>query len=450
MTARVLELNDAGLAIGDGGALFVESPGYATFEAGEVLLGEAARARARIAPRQTHTRFWQRLGLEPLHGAPAQVRHHADLAWRHLQQVHAQAGSPEELILAVPGNFTREQLAILLGIAERCAFRAIGLVDSALAAAAGVPGEAGALLHVEAQLHQCVLTRIDQEDGQLVRREARALPGTGLVELQERWARRAAAAFIQQTRYDPLHDAASEQQLYSALPAWLGRLATDEDTGAELQAGANRHLARLRAADMLGAVRPVYAELLEAIARDGAGRHLLLGARIASLPRFTAHLQGARVLDRAAGIRGALAQVALVRSEERALRFVTRLPAPGQDPGEAKVRAGAAPPVAVRPVTPPGTHLLDGDRALRLAHERQYLHRTPEGWRLGAAGAGSACCIHRGQDGWIAEASEGMRLRVDGRDATGPVRLATGSRLAPDGAAELRLIAETAASDDGA
>jgi hypothetical protein len=120
VSLAVLELNDAALLLGDAGGVVVRSPGFALLTADAPVLGEAARAVARIDPRRTNNQFWQRLGTEPLHHAPTHTRHHADIGYRHLLHVHELGGKPAEVLLAVPGSFTREQLALLLGIAERC------------------------------------------------------------------------------------------------------------------------------------------------------------------------------------------------------------------------------------------------------------------------------------------------------------------------------------------
>ena len=44
------------------------------------------------------------------------------------------------------------------------------------------------------------------------------------------WAHTIAETFVRRTRFDPLHDGASEQRMFDALPGWLARLATDAST----------------------------------------------------------------------------------------------------------------------------------------------------------------------------------------------------------------------------
>lgn len=451
MSLAVLDLNDAGVVIGDATGLLATSPAYALLEPGAAVLGEPARQRARLDPRRTLNHFWHRLGTEPLHHAPAHTRHNADLAWRHLLQLHDLAGKPAELLLAVPGSLSREQLALLLGIAERCPFRAVGLVDGALAAASTLPFPAAAALHVELQLHQAVLTRLEREGDSLARGAVLTLPGTGLAPLQDRWARRAAAAFIQQTRFDPLHAASAEQQLHDRLPGWLAVLAEAESVDAELQHGANRYRATLRAGDMLEAVQSLYAGLLEAIAREAADASLLLGSHAAALPRLAERLPDALPLAADAVVRGALLHAGRIRSEERALRFVLRLPASGAPaPVPAPLPEAPSPAPAPEPTASRApTHLVALDQALRLAPgELSVLGNAREGWRLVRGIAADARCrlVHDGA-GWLALPAPGVLLRVDGLPAPRGARITAGTQLGIE-EATLLLVAEATVDGD--
>jgi len=447
VSLAVLELNDAELTIGDANGILARSPGFAHVLPQGTVVGETARNRARLDPRRTISQFWLRLGTEPLHQSTPHTRHHADLAYHQLVHVHELAGRPPELLLAVPGSFSREQLAILLGIAERCPFRATGLVDSALAAASTLVLP-GAALHLELQLHQCVLSRLALEDGTLVRSEVRTVAGAGLAQLQERWARRAAAAFIQQTRFDPLHAAAIEQQLCDRLPEWLAALALEDDATAELQQGPNRYRATLRAGEMLDAVHPVYEQLLEALARDSGDGALLLGPHAARLPRFAERVPGAITLDAEAAIRGALQHASLIRGTERALRFVTRLPARGDPQAVASAPHREAPDPGAAPAP---THLVAGTRALRLAPGTLYLHGDDAaGWHLArSASPASRCILEWDGHCWHASAPPGVLLRIDGLPAPTSTPVRSGTRLGIQDAT-LLFVTESAADADAA
>lgn len=451
MSLCVLEFNDTGLALGDERSLCPSSPGYANIGREPVLIGAAAQAQARIDPRQTLNQFWMRLGTEPLHHARALARHHADLAYLHLLQLHEEAGKPDELIFAVPGSFSKEQLAILLGIAQRCPFRAAGLVDAALAAASSVP-IADSALHLDLQLHQCVLTRLVREGDTLQRVGVRVLPGTGLLQMQERWARHVAAEFIQQTRFDPLHSAATEQQLYDQMPQWLDILNQQSDVGAGLLNGGNSYHAKLRVADMLEAVRPLYLQLSEALAADSGT--LLLSPRIARLPRIGQFLGAATALEPGAVTRACLRHAAIIRCDDQALRFVTRLPAQPVPSGSVAPDP-ARPQASVNhaPVVVP-SHLVLGARAWRLAPGCLYLHRDERAnWQLSRRALDHATLVLSWEaNAWWVSSVNGTTVQVDGVTLQRSLRVSAGTRInLPDhGDTGMRLIVEESVTGNGA
>lgn len=451
MSLRVLEFNDTGLALGDERGLCSSSPGYANIGREPVLIGVAAQARARIDPRQTLNQFWMRLGTEPLHHARPLVRHHADLAYLHLLQLHEEAGKPDELIFAVPGSFSKEQLAILLGVAQRCPFRAAGLVDAALAAASSIP-IADSALHLDLQLHQCVLTQLAREGDTVQRVGVRVLPGTGLLQMQERWARHVAAEFIQQTRFDPLHSAATEQQLYDQMPQWLDILNQQSDVSAGLLNGGNSYHAKLRIADMLEAVRPLYLQLSEALAGDSGT--LLLSPRIARLPRIGQFIGAATALEPDAVTRACLLHATIIRCDDQALRFVTRLPALAVPSGRVVPDTARSLASVSRATSVAPTHLVLGARAWRLTPGSLYLHRDERAsWQLSRrAPDHAALALNWEANAWWISPGNGTTVQVDGVTLQRPLLVGAGSRInLPDhGDTGLRLIAEESVAGDGA
>ena len=238
MKVVALELNDAGIsAVSDVARdtlAIAESPGYALVEDGSVVTGVDARARARLKPRFTHTRFWESLDTTPLSRPFPNKLSRADLAHAHLKQVweSLQDGDGvDEAVLAVPGWYGLEQLGLILGMARACDISVNGMIDSALAAASGVSGPSAAspvhAVHLDLHLHRISAARIVRED-RLVRENTVVDDDVGLIPLYDAWATLVAQSFVRQTRYDPLHSAESEQTLYDLLPGWLETL-IDED-----------------------------------------------------------------------------------------------------------------------------------------------------------------------------------------------------------------------------
>lgn len=222
MTA-ILDLHDTSLKIWDGDNVF-ESPGYVWLDGEELRFGLPALRTQRRTPRLVNTRFWSQLGTAPLTPSLGNARHTADLAHRHLMELHSTAGRPSNLLLAISGSFTRDQLSLLLGIVEHLPFSIEGLVhrSALLASASGLSSGT----HIELQLHQTIVTSFETEGNEVTTANSQALPGEGLLALQDRLATAIAAIFVAQTRFDPLRSAEAEQKLYDQLPNALDALQT--------------------------------------------------------------------------------------------------------------------------------------------------------------------------------------------------------------------------------
>jgi len=357
----VLELNDTGLRLADGEHVHAEAPGFASLDGSTVLVGEAARRRARLQPRLSHARYWYQLDQLPLDRPLGQARATADLAYWQLCEMRAAAGG-EPLLLAVPSSFEPDQLGLLLGLCQAAELGAVGLVDSAVAAAAsGAPR--GTLLHVDLQLHRVWLTRLEVGD-EVRRGSGHDLTKPGLMAVWDAAAQVIAEAFVRQTRFDPQHSAATEQVLYDALPGWLQRLSTEAVTSLSLDVAGRSHRISLSREALVAALQPVYGRVVSglraalALTPEAA---VVLSDRIASLPGLTALLeaslgQAPLLFTPLATAQGALAYAALIEGDPQALPWVTRLPASGVD---------AAPrPTAER--APPATHWLEAHEAHRL------------------------------------------------------------------------------------
>jgi len=118
MSIAVLDLNDCNLRLWHEDTA-VQSPGYALFQAKEYQFGSPARASAKLQPRDINTRYWWQLSTETLQPSLGPARHTGDLAHAHLKQLHHEARSPSEILLAVSGSMQREQLARLIRIEQQ-------------------------------------------------------------------------------------------------------------------------------------------------------------------------------------------------------------------------------------------------------------------------------------------------------------------------------------------
>lgn len=319
MTAIILDINDASLALWRNGEVLLSSPGYALLQGREYQFGEGARSQARRHPQQVNHRYWSQLNTEPMTPAFGPGRHSADLVHSHLLEIHQQAEQPDELIIAAPGSLQHDQLALLLGIIDACPFAATGLVDRAVAAAAE-HGGADYNWHIELQLHQALITGLVYRDGELQRDQLIPIPGAGWLALQDSLARGIADAFIRQTRFDPRRQASTEQALYDLLPTLLDTLTHSPEHNLEL----GGHNARVERALLAQSCNKHYQRLQAAIAaRPG---QVLLADKLATMPDISALLPEAQGVDATAMASSIARHEQTICGGEQGLHFITSLP----------------------------------------------------------------------------------------------------------------------------
>ncbi len=290
MSFALLDIIDSNLQLWNA-TTAVQSPGYALLEGNNYRFGAPARSAARLHPRNINTRFWWQLNTESLQPALGPARHTADLVHAHLQQIHREAGEPEELVLAVSSSMQRDQLSLLLGIIGQCPFEAVALVNRSVALAS-LGGASSRQFHLEIQLHQSLVTELANEGGITQFQRSIPLPGCGLLQLQERLVATIAAAFIRQTRFDPRRKADTEQALYDALPAGLRALQQQPETNIEV----NGYRARINRSELTEAGQRLFTSASEAMGTLAERDQILADPLVALLPGADSAFAGAQPL----------------------------------------------------------------------------------------------------------------------------------------------------------
>jgi FHA domain len=376
-----LELNDARLLLATDDAasagehaphIVASAPGIACITTAGVLVGVAAAAQARLQPQRIHSRHWRELSTAPLGRAPRPELCAADLAFEQLRALRAECGKDSSddsrWLIAVPAGYSRGQLGLLLGVATEAGATEIGLVDAALAACAlaRMPRH---VLHLELQRHCAILTAIEQTEGGASRARYEIDEHCGAQRLEQLCLDSVAAQFVRQTRFDPLHQARSEQLLADAVPRLLGALLAADTAPMSLEGGGVLLTVELTRAQWLAAAEGVYGALLQLLQRArpaGQTVELRVGARAQAFPGLVERLQTLKscvltLLPEGAAAYGALLHAtAIFRGGEPALVCVLPL-AHLSDEGEPA--AVAAPPSTHATAT----HLLHSGRAWPLS-----------------------------------------------------------------------------------
>lgn len=286
MSIAALELNDAGVTLAVDGEIVTTSPAYALLARDGVKVGESARAAARLEPLNVSSRFWRELDESPLPLLAAAGRSNADLASQHLREICDPARNRfESFIAVVPASMQSRRLMLLLGIARQAELPLVGFVDAAVAAAAAWGGS-GRFIYVDLHLHEAVLTAV--EIGKQASRERfESVARAGLGSFTDLWMKLVANQFVARTRFDPLHEARSEQSLFEALPGLLESLGTQSAIEAEVSLGGETHRIPLTREQVETEAEPLYTQILLAahrLRRAGFATAIALSDRAARVP----------------------------------------------------------------------------------------------------------------------------------------------------------------------
>lgn len=352
MSLLGIELSDAGILVAGGdppGLLKVDgggvaSPGFALPEKNGLAVGTAAERKAHLYPRQILNHFWDQLNTEPLEQPIPFAHNHAEIAFEHfanIWQTVKQHGT--EMVIAVPGFYTRKHLGLILGITNELAIPVKAFIPLAVAA---VPDQLpqGLLLHLDLHLQRFEITRL-QRANQLSREDSISAEGSGLSTLYRRWVDAIAEEFVRHTRFDPLHQAATEQELYDRLPGILVQLKQNPDVHFEMTGGSKVYHVTLTAglfhkiaAPVLEEVRRQVIRFYDRYGREAPGRILLLTDRIARLPGIKTMLREIEnckiiALPSGSGALGALRFCDRLReqNEGSSAPFLTARPLPAEE-----------------------------------------------------------------------------------------------------------------------
>ncbi len=326
MPVKVIELNDGCLTVGDHSGVLTETSGVALITNSEVIVGDLAERQACLRPTDISNKYWHELSLEPIPRG-LQIRHHADLAYAQLMSIADENGLDEEVILSVPSSFTRQQLEILLGLSKQCPFKVVGLVDSALLAAAAARPE-NHVIYVDIQLHQVLITELSVIDDQLVVQDATQIPGVGIQNFKNALMQMATDLFITQCRFNPQHNASSEQELYDELGSWFFRSEMDQTLLLELKSGDAVYTAKLPKEELVASLSGRYRKVNESIRElIFPGSQLLLSANIAKLPGFIGTIPQKNdlvILDQKRTIKACNDYESLILSDGEEIQMVTK------------------------------------------------------------------------------------------------------------------------------
>lgn len=448
-----------GVPLGDAGPSIVHAD-----PADSARFGSSAIDTARRTPHRVSYGHWAAFGADT--GADASARAAFAVACAELRRRVAPHVAPgDRLRIAVSATLDTGALGWVLAACRQESLPVEGFYDAAALAVAAL-GLEGEVIVPGVGLTQLSATRVVVADGEARRRASRATRETGLLASQQRWSERVAEAMVLRARFDPLHEALSEQRLYDLLPEAAARAAREGSATVELPTGSGSCAVTLSRDQFAAAARPLsrgLVALVEGLRTDDAPLTVLVCDAVLALPGVIEALgaiSGARLL--------AMDDVLVARAVSlRASADDDGAGAPGHAtedaPGAVTLHRGApigAPLAEARAVEtterqarPAPTHVLWRGEAIALTPGTTLeVGRAPaaDGIRLDEGLAGVSrlhCALRHGPEGvqLIDHAAYGTFL--NGRRVAGRARLAAGDRLRiGDPGIELALIAVGAGS----
>ena len=259
MAATLIDINDVEIRIHRNGSV-IASPGVAHLDDASMVFGEPARAKLRYKPQGGFDKYWAQLDDIPLSKRYRGVRHHADLAYHHLHFLLTEHGPFEEVIFLVPSDYNHAKLAMLLGIAKALSLDVKGIVDSAVATVAALEFGPRDVQFLDQSLHRTVVSRL--EIAEKIRFSSlQTLERSGKNHLSDIVMNWIADCFLDQARFDPLQDAASEQLMFDQLDEWLTQLREAAHINIGLELHGRLHEISLAREELIRTLSPAFAAL---------------------------------------------------------------------------------------------------------------------------------------------------------------------------------------------
>jgi len=242
----------------------IASPDFALLEDDHLITGAGAYANASIKPRRIHNQYWSNLHTDPLRDRRFQHMSAADLVSRQLEQIWQRVATEgDRLALAVPPYMSNDSLGLLLGIAAELNIPIEAVCDAAVCATRR-HYENAVPVHVDLSLHSCSLSRLMQE-GQVQLDRTAVVEDGGVLALYENWLKVIAEAFVQQSRFDPLHSADTEQILRDRMPGWLLQASSATTVALAVEHRGISHTADIEALELTAAAAPVYQSIVSSL-----------------------------------------------------------------------------------------------------------------------------------------------------------------------------------------
>jgi hypothetical protein len=281
-----LELDDRAVTMAANGRILSSEPSAVFDGTSETIMGANAWRALRLRPRAISTRHLGALLTQRGMFARAQALVEAELKARLAAHPISEG---QRMWIVAPAQAETAGLTALLGITRRLGLPVDGFVDSATVTTAGLGSEQNTIV-LELGLHHAAATSVDCSGSQARRRRAVHTERGGLIELYQVWLDLVSTTMVKRTRFDPLHDAPTEQHVFDSIPALALAAAQAGSATASITKGTDRFEVTLTRDQFAQAAQPIYRALVSLL-------HQLRPAGVPVaivMPQLAAQLPGLR------------------------------------------------------------------------------------------------------------------------------------------------------------
>lgn len=390
-----IQLDDRAVAFAREGRILSSAPSAIWDGSTGDPAGSNAWNALRRHPMATSTRHLGTLLSQP----NASDRAVALIAAELVRRLAEHSPKPEERVwIATPASASEHGLGATLALTRKLALPVDGFVDAAVTAVAASGLERNAIV-LEIGMHHAAATYIDRDGAQIRRRRTAITHRGGLVAFYQGWLELVSATMVKRTRFDPLHDAATEQRLFDSLVSWARVAAAEGAVNAVLSKATERFEVALTRDQFAQAGQSLHRDivrLLHELRPAGASVALVVPAIVDDLPGLRDELEqfvGCELVCIPDGF--AAAATSRLDLPERAdtepVRLLRRLPVISVEDGVdgiAAKREMLSPRLDERRVGP--SHLLLDGQVYALGGEPLVIGRSPVGARTIALSDGLA------------------------------------------------------------
>jgi hypothetical protein len=418
MNPTIIIISYPAITVWRDGKLIDTSPEIATLSESDIFVSHEVTVEKINNSQAIYRHYWCELGEEPLSHATPNFRHNGDLAYKHLEGILARIGMPTQVIISVPSYYNDSQLSLLLGICKALRLPIRSFVDSNVAALAceGAPSE---YLLVDIKKDESSVSQITITDN-VTRKKVSTIPNVGTEKIYANCSGIIAKKFLEQTRYDPLHEIASEHSLIKNLPSWLTKLYARKELIYDIEHDGEKRSASIPTAEIIDSLKKTLLPITRALPND---KTILIAPSIFEIIKGAGIFPEYQTLTLHDSQRGITRNLDIFPEDVNECPFIVEMPSTNKPSTNYSIQ-----PILFGIDPSSATHILSGSRAQTLSTSPVYIRSDGE-FSSSSNGPYVAGYI---KDNHAMLESKGIKASVNGMTVVDKCKLKIGDKISMD------------------